>query len=135
MLLLAASSSAVVMPIVQERGLTGETMLLATAWIAIVDIASIIALPLALTPSKAVRIAGGGVLVTVAAIVIFGIIHAIRDEPVVSTLREDSRKRGMGARPALFACGALRPRGAGDEVRNEHPDRGVRRRDDRGARG
>ena len=111
-LLLAASSSAVVMPIVQERGLTGETMLLATAWIAIVDIASIIALPLALTPSKAVRIAGGGVLVTVAAIVIFGIIHASRDEPVVSTLRADSRKRGWAldlrfSLAALFGLAAL----------------------------
>jgi len=56
-LLLAASSSAVVMPIVQERGLTGGSMLLATAWIALVDIATIVALPLALTPSQAARIA------------------------------------------------------------------------------
>ena len=47
-LLLAASSSAVVMPILQERGLTGGEMLLATAWIALVDIATIVALPLAL---------------------------------------------------------------------------------------
>jgi Kef-type K+ transport system membrane component KefB len=111
-LLLAASSSAVVMPIVQERGLTGDTMLLATAWIAIVDIASIVALPLALIPSKAVRIAGGGVLVTVAAIVIFGIVHAARNEPAVIALRTDSRKRGWAldlrlSLAALFGLAAL----------------------------
>ena len=79
-LLLAASSSAVVMPIVQERGLTGGSMLLATAWIALVDIATIVALPLALTPSQAARIAGGGVLVTVAAIVVFWFVHVIRQQ-------------------------------------------------------
>jgi Kef-type K+ transport system membrane component KefB len=93
-LLLAASSSAVVMPIIQERGITGEEMLVATTWIALVDIASIVVLPVALTPSKALRIGGGGVLVIVAAIVVFGLVHVIRNDRVVTTLRADSRKRG-----------------------------------------
>jgi Kef-type K+ transport system membrane component KefB len=111
-LLLAASSSAVVMPIVQERGLTGDTMLLAIAWIAIVDIASIVALPLALDPAKAVRIAGGGVLVTVAAVGVFAVVHRNRDEPVVIALREDSRKRGWAldlrlSLAVLFGLAAL----------------------------
>jgi Kef-type K+ transport system membrane component KefB len=111
-LLLAASSSAVVMPIVQERGLTGSEMLLATAWIALVDIASIIALPLALTPSKAVKIAGGGVLVTVAAIAVFGFVHVIRNDRVVTTLRADSVKRGWAldlrlSLAVLFGLAAL----------------------------
>jgi Kef-type K+ transport system membrane component KefB len=93
-LLLAASSSAVVMPIVQERGLTSGAMLLATAWIALVDIATIVALPLALTPSQAAKIAGGGVLVTVAAIVVFRFVHVIRLNHIVTTLRSDSSLRG-----------------------------------------
>jgi Kef-type K+ transport system membrane component KefB len=111
-LLLAASSSAVVMPIVQERGLTGAEMLLATAWIALVDIATIVALPLALTPSKAVRIAAGGLLVTVAAIVLFGFVHAIRDERIVKALRDDSGRRGWAldlrlSLAVLFGLAAL----------------------------
>ena len=93
-LLLAASSSAVVMPIVQERGLTSGSMLLATAWITLVDIATIVALPLALTPSQAARIAGGGVLVVVAAVVVFRFVHAIRQHRVITALRTDSTRRG-----------------------------------------
>jgi Kef-type K+ transport system membrane component KefB len=54
-LLLAASSSAVVMPILHERGLAGGGVLLATAWVALVDIATIVALPVALAPSRSSR--------------------------------------------------------------------------------
>ncbi len=93
-LLLAASSSAVVMPIIQERGLTGEDMLVATTWIALVDIASIVALPVALTPANALRIAGGGVLVVGAAVALFAILHAYRGERVVVALRTGSQQRG-----------------------------------------
>ncbi len=92
-LLLAASSSAIVMPIVTERGLAGGEMLLATTWIALVDIASIVALPLALTPSKAAKIAGGGIAVIVAAIVVFGFVHVIRNHRVTLALRAYSSQR------------------------------------------
>ena len=114
-LLLAASSSAVVMPIVQERGLTGGAMLLATAWIALVDIATIVALPLALTPSQAARIAGGGVLVTVTAIVVFRFVHVIRNNRIITTLRADSVKRGWAldlrlSLVVLFGLAALATR-------------------------
>jgi Kef-type K+ transport system membrane component KefB len=93
-LLLAASSSAVVMPILHERGLAGGEMLLATAWIALVDIATIVALPLAVEPSRAVRIAAGGVAVTAAAVAVFAVVHAIRRHRAVRALREDSARRG-----------------------------------------
>ncbi len=108
-LLLAASSSAVVMPIIQERGITGEEMLVATTWIALVDIASIVALPVALTPSKAFRIGGGGVLVACAAVALFAIVHAIRDDRVVVALRTGSRERGwaLDLRVSLFVLFGL----------------------------
>lgn len=93
-LLLAASSSAVVMPILNERGLAGGEILLATTWIALVDIATIVALPVALEPSRAVRIAAGGIAVTAAAVAVFAVVHAIRGERVVRALRDDSAKRG-----------------------------------------
>ncbi len=108
-LLLAASSSAVVMPIIQERGITGEEMLVATTWIALVDIASIVALPVALTPSKAFRIGGGGVLVACAAVALFAIVHAIRGDRVVVALRTGSKQRGwaLDLRVSLFVLFGL----------------------------
>jgi Kef-type K+ transport system membrane component KefB len=93
-LLLAASSSAVVMPILHERGLAGDDLLLATAWIAVVDIATIVALPVALEPSRALRVAAGGIAVTAAAGAVFGVVHALRRNRAVRALREDSGKRG-----------------------------------------
>ncbi len=108
-LLLAASSSAVVMPIIQERGITGEEMLVATTWIALVDIASIVALPVALTPSKAFRIGGGGVLVACAAVALFAIVHAIRGDRMVVALRKGSRQRewALDLRVSLFVLFGL----------------------------
>jgi Kef-type K+ transport system membrane component KefB len=93
-LLLAASSSAVVMPILHERGLAGGELLLATAWIALVDIATIVALPLAVEPSRAVRIAGGGIAVTAAAVAVFGVVHVLRRHRAVRALRQHSGRRG-----------------------------------------
>jgi Kef-type K+ transport system membrane component KefB len=93
-LLLAASSSAVVMPILHERGLGGGELLLATAWIALVDIATIVALPLALQPSRAVGIAAGGMAVTAAAVAVFALVHALRRSRLVDELRRDSGTRG-----------------------------------------
>jgi Kef-type K+ transport system membrane component KefB len=114
-LLLAASSSAVVMPIIQERELAGGEMLLVTAWIAVVDIATIVALPLALAPSQAARIAGGGVVVTVAAIGVFRFIHVTRHHRVVAALRRNSRLRGWAldlrlSLVVLFGLAALATR-------------------------
>jgi len=108
-LLLAASSSAVVMPILHERGLTGPELLLATAWIALVDIATIVALPLALEPSRALRIAVGGLTVSVSAVAIFFVLRAIRRNRAVLALREDSRNRewALDLRLSLFALFGL----------------------------
>jgi len=108
-LLLAAASSAVVMPILHERGLTGPEMLLAIAWIALVDIATIVALPLALEPSRALRIAIGGIVVTAAAVGIFLVLRAIRRHPVVRRLRHDSRDRewALDLRLSLLALFGL----------------------------
>jgi Kef-type K+ transport system membrane component KefB len=87
-------------------------MLLATAWIALVDIATIVALPLALEPSRALRIALGGIVVAAAAVALFLVLRAIRRNPAVRTLREDSRNREWAldlrlSLVALFGLSAL----------------------------
>jgi Kef-type K+ transport system membrane component KefB len=108
-LLLAASSSAVVMPILHERGLAGGELLLTTAWIALVDIATIVALPLAVEPSRALAIAAGGIAVTAAAVAVFGVVHAFRRNRAVGALREDSGTRGwaLDLRLSLLALFGL----------------------------
>jgi Kef-type K+ transport system membrane component KefB len=112
LLLLAASSSAVVMPIIQEKGLTGDKVLATTAWVAIVDIATIVALPLAVTPGKAPKIAAGGVVVVAVAVAMFWVAHRLRRWKPLEQLRDYSRTRGWAfdlrlSMLVLFSLAAL----------------------------
>ncbi|GAA3820409.1 cation:proton antiporter [Nocardioides panacisoli] len=69
--LLTSSSAALVLPVVDSLGLGGERVIGLLPQVAIADTACIVALPLAIDPSHAVRAAGGTVLVITAAAVIF----------------------------------------------------------------
>jgi Kef-type K+ transport system membrane component KefB len=109
LLLLAASSAAVVMPVIQERGLTSGPMLEVTAWVVLVDVATIVAVPLALTPGKAVRIIAGGVAVTGVAIAAYLVIRALRHNRTVAAIRGYSRDRrwAFDLRLSLFVLFGL----------------------------
>jgi Kef-type K+ transport system membrane component KefB len=109
LLLLAASSAAIVIPVLQERGLTAGPMLEVTAWVVIVDVATIVAVPLALTPSRAVRIVLGGAAVSAAAIALYLVIRAARHNPAVAMVRRSSRERrwAFDLRLSLFALFGL----------------------------
>jgi Kef-type K+ transport system membrane component KefB len=69
--LLASSSAALVLPIVDSLGLGGARVVGLLPQVAIADTACIVALPLAVDPGHALRAAGGAVLVIAAAAVIF----------------------------------------------------------------
>ena len=60
-ILLATGSAAIVLPALEEAGVSGDRALLAMAWATVADVATIVAVPLVLNPSKAVR-AGLGAL-------------------------------------------------------------------------
>jgi Kef-type K+ transport system membrane component KefB len=109
LLLLAASSAAIVIPVLQERGLTSGPMLEVTAWVVLVDVATIIAVPLALTPGRALRIVAGGAVVTAAAIAIHLVVQASRDNAAVAAVRRSSRERrwAFDLRLSLFALFGL----------------------------
>ena len=92
--LLATSSAAVVMPIAVERGLVVRPMLPVLAWITVMDIVSIVALPLALEPDRALRTAAGAVIVTVIAVVAFVGLRSLRLHPAGRALRRASKQRG-----------------------------------------
>ena len=69
--LLASSSAALVLPIVDSLRLTGPKVLTTTAQVAVADIACIVALPLAVDPPNAPRAAVGAAVVAACAAVLF----------------------------------------------------------------
>lgn len=73
--LLASSSAALVLPIVDSLRLTGPKVLTTTAQVAIADIACIVALPLAVDPPNAGRAAVGAAVVAGCALVLFFVLR------------------------------------------------------------
>lgn len=69
--LLASSSAALVLPIVDSLRLKGPKVLTMTAQVAVADIACIVALPLAVDPPNALRAAVGAAVVAACAAVLF----------------------------------------------------------------
>jgi Kef-type K+ transport system membrane component KefB len=108
-LLLASSSAAVAMPIVQERGLTGPVVVAAGAWIAVADIMTILAIPLVVSSGSPVRVVIGGIVVTATAIGIWLAASRTRQLPWVHTLRKQSKHQGwaLDLRMSLIALFAL----------------------------
>ena len=64
--LLATSSGAVALPVLQDLGPPDRTALVTMAWIAIADVATVLALPVVLATGSLWRVVTGGVLVVLA---------------------------------------------------------------------
>lgn len=75
--LLASSSAALVLPIVDSLRLRGPDVVATTAQVAIADIACILALPLAVDPPNAGRAALGALAVGAAAVALFFVLRAL----------------------------------------------------------
>jgi len=110
--LLASSSAAVVMPIVQDDGLVGDRVLTMMAQVAIADTACIVALPLAADPSRAGRAAVGAVIVLAAAGLAFVVLRELSDRDLINKLHAESVRRTFGLEmrislAALFALAGL----------------------------
>ena len=67
-LLLAASSTAVVMPMIMERKLAGPLVVVITAWVALSDVTPVVLLPLAVYPGKLVMILIGAAVISLIAL-------------------------------------------------------------------
>jgi Kef-type K+ transport system membrane component KefB len=92
--LLASGSAAIVLPTLQERRLDGPEAMVVIAQVTVADVASILAVPLVLQPSRAADAALGGLLVAVCALVVFFVARALRPRPWVHRLRKRSKRRG-----------------------------------------
>jgi Kef-type K+ transport system membrane component KefB len=111
-ILLSTGSAAIVLPALQEAGLSDEQAIPAMAWATVADIATIVAVPLALDPSKAVRAGLGALAVAGGALVVLFVARALARESEVHKLRSQSAVKAWAldlrmALLALFALAAL----------------------------
>ncbi len=91
--LMASSSAAMALPIINSLGLTGAPVLSVTAQIAIADAASIVLLPLVIDPRKAPQAALGAVAIAACAAVVFVILRWIDHAGYRKRLHQYSEKR------------------------------------------
>lgn len=92
--LIASGSAAVVLPILQERGLTGPDALAVMAQVTVADIGAMVAVPLVLAPGRAGRIVLGSAIVAVSVVVMLVAARGLRHRTEVHELRKLGKRRG-----------------------------------------
>ncbi|HUP99749.1 MAG TPA: cation:proton antiporter [Aeromicrobium sp.] len=110
--LMASSSAALILPIVDSLRLGGDRVLALLPQIAIADAACIVALPLAMDPAHAVRAAAGALLVIAAAAVVYVVLRRLEESGVRQRVHKVSEKRRFAVElrvqlTVLFALAAL----------------------------
>ena len=91
--LLASSSAALVLPIVDSLRLSGPKVLTMTAQVAVADIACIVALPLAVDPPNAGRAAVGAAVVAGCALALFFVLRWLENSGNRGRLHDMSEDR------------------------------------------
>ena len=108
-ILLATGSAAIVLPALQEAGVSADKALLAMAWATVADIATIVAVPLVLRPSHALRAGLGALAVAGGAVLVLGIARVLARGHRVHRIRRASKERmwALDLRVALVFLFAL----------------------------
>ncbi len=133
--LFATSSAAVALPLLQGLGTADRTVLVATAWIAIADVATVLALPVVLATGRVARVVVGVVIVVLVATGMLLAAQIARDRAWVRRVRTTVARQRVGSRPAGVTAGPVHLRVDRKPVRRLDPDRRVcRRRSGRVAR-
>ncbi|WP_194916399.1 cation:proton antiporter [Catenulispora rubra] len=94
--LLASSSAALVLPVVQDAGLSSPPVLVMTVHVAMADTAAIVLLPLAEQPSRAGHALLGVLAVGGASLAVFLIVRELRGRGWQRRLHRLSRRRHLG---------------------------------------
>ncbi|WP_067532773.1 cation:proton antiporter [Nocardia crassostreae] len=113
--LIASSSAAVVLPIIDAQGLTGKPVLELTAQVALADAAAVVALPLVIDPGNAGRAALGAVLIAAAATGLFFALRYLETSGLRRRAHRVSEERQFALElrvslALLFLLGALATR-------------------------
>jgi Kef-type K+ transport system membrane component KefB len=106
---IVSSSAAVALPVIQENRLEGPEVMAAMAWITIADVVATLAIPLALTPSRAPHAAGGALIVAACVAALGFAAVRVRGSRVVEHIRRESKRRGwaIDLRAAVIALVGL----------------------------
>jgi Kef-type K+ transport system membrane component KefB len=91
--LMASSSAAVALPIIDDLRLTGPPVLSVTAQIAVADVACIVLLPLVIDPSRAPRTALGALAIAVCAAILFVALRWANAKGLRKRLHQYSEKQ------------------------------------------
>ncbi|MBV9801107.1 MAG: cation:proton antiporter, partial [Solirubrobacterales bacterium] len=110
--ILASSSAAIALPVIDESGLSSPAVLTAIAWITIADVLATLAIPLAIIPHRAPHAALGALIVIAVIAVVFAVARFLRYKPFVKRIRKEGKRRQWAidlrlAVIALFAIGFL----------------------------
>ncbi len=110
--LLTTSSGAVALPVLQDLDRSDRPALVTMAWVAIADVATVLALPIVLATGRMWRVISGGALVVLVGAGMLVLAHVVRDRPWAQRMRGLSRDRGWGldlrvSLLALFTCAWL----------------------------
>lgn len=92
--LIASGSAAVVLPILQERGLVGPAALAVMAQVTVADIGAMVAVPLVLAPARTGRIVVGSAIVAICVIATLVAARHLRHRAEVQQLRQLGKRRG-----------------------------------------
>lgn len=91
---LASSSAAVALPVIDETGLSSPSVLGAIAWITIADVLATIAIPFVITPGRAGRGALGTLIIAALVVALFVARRYLRRIPQVRQIRREGKRRG-----------------------------------------
>jgi Kef-type K+ transport system membrane component KefB len=110
--LMASSSAALALPVIQSLSLTGAAVQGVTAQIAIADATSIVLLPLVIDPKRAISAAIGAAIIAVCAVVLFVLLQASDRRGLRKRLHRYSEDNGFALELrisliVLFTLGAL----------------------------
>lgn len=110
--LMASSSAALALPVIQSLGITGQPVLGVTAQIAIADATSIVLLPLVINPARAVPASIGAGIIAGCALVLFGLLREVDQRGLRRRAHQFSERNRFALELrisliVLFALGAL----------------------------
>jgi Kef-type K+ transport system membrane component KefB len=91
---IASSSAAIALPVIDETGLGGGAVLVAIAWIVLADVIATIAVPLVIVPARAGHAAIGALVVAALVAALFVAVEALRPRPEVKRIRREGKRRG-----------------------------------------
>jgi Kef-type K+ transport system membrane component KefB len=91
--MIASGSAAIVLPVIQDRGLKGPAVLTVIAQVTVADVAATVAVPFVLRPGKAGDVAGGTVLIVLALLAMVAFARATGNSPAVKALRRQGKQR------------------------------------------